>query len=145
VPLHRLNDEAQRVVKFALVGVGNTIVAVSSYAILLALGVEYTIAGAIGWTLGVLNGYTWNRIWTFDIEHRMSLLLRYSAVGVLGLSLNTGLLALIVSVFGVEELPAEILALPAVVLTTFLVNRYWVFAGQISDAAQTAASEPSTD
>jgi putative flippase GtrA len=92
------------------------------------LGVEYLIAGALGWVLGALNGYTWNRIWTFDrAEHRMSLLLRYSAVAAFGSGLNSGLLALLISVFAVDELPAELLALPIVVLTTFLVNRYWVF------------------
>jgi putative flippase GtrA len=133
---HRLGPEAKRVVKFAIVGVCNTAVALVSYGILLELGVQYVVAGALGWILGVLNGYIWHRFWTFDrAEHEMSLLLRYTAVGVLGLSLNTGLLALLISVVGIAELPAEFLALPIVVLTTFLVNRYWVFRTHVEEGA----------
>jgi putative flippase GtrA len=131
---HRLGPETKRIVKFAIVGVCNTAVALVSYAILLELGVEYVVAGAIGWILGVLNGYTWHRFWTFDrVGHEMSLLVRYTAVGALGLSLNTGLLALWISVVGIAELPAEFLALPVVVLTTFLVNRFWVFREHVSE------------
>jgi putative flippase GtrA len=132
----RLGPEAKRVVKFAIVGVCNTLVALVSYAVFLALGVPYATAGALGWVLGVLNGYTWHRIWTFDgAEHRMSLLARYSAVGSIGLGLNTGLLALLISVVGIDELPAEFLALPVVALTTFLINRYWVFRTHVEESA----------
>jgi putative flippase GtrA len=132
----RLGPETRRIVKYAIVGVSNTIVALGSYAILLALGVDYLIAGALGWVLGALNGYTWNRIWTFDrAEHRMSLLLRYSAVAAIGSSLNIGLLALLISVFGADELPGELLALPIVVLATFFVNRYWVFREHVAEGA----------
>jgi putative flippase GtrA len=126
--LQQAGPETRRVAKFAVVGVGNTIVTLVSYAILLALGVNYLIAAPVAWALGLLSGYTWNRIWTFDrAEHQMSLMAQYYAVGLLGLALNTGLLALLVSVAGFSELPAELVVLPAVVLTTFAVNRYWVF------------------
>lgn len=134
--LDRLGPEAIRVLKFSIVGVSNTSVALASYAALLALDVQYVVAGAAGWTLGVLNGYTWNRRWTFDrAEHRGSLLVRYAAVGVLGLSLNTLLLLVLHSAVGFDELPAELVALPAVVLTTFLVNRFWVFREHVREGA----------
>jgi putative flippase GtrA len=55
-------EEAHRVAKFAVVGVGNTLVTFPSYALLLALGVTYLVAGPVGWTLGLVHGYTWNRI-----------------------------------------------------------------------------------
>jgi putative flippase GtrA len=127
--LERLTPEARRVVKFALVGVANTCIALASYAILVAIGVSYVVAGPIGWSLGVLHGYTWNRIWTFEsASHHTGLMTRYVAVGVVGLLLNTGLLALFVAVLGAGKLPAEVVALPIVVLTTFALNRYWVFA-----------------
>jgi putative flippase GtrA len=132
----RLGPETRRIVKYAIVGVSNTIVALGSYAILLELGVQYVIAGAVSWTLGLLNGYVWNRIWTFDrAEHRMSFLLRYSTVGVLALTLNTGLLALLISVVGVDQLPAEFVALPIVILASFLGNRYWAFRSHIEEGA----------
>jgi putative flippase GtrA len=42
---------------------------------------------------------------------------------------------LLISVVGIAELPAEVLALPIVVLTTFLVNRYWVFRAHVEESA----------
>jgi putative flippase GtrA len=123
---------ANRLLRFTLVGVGNTAVTLVSYAILLDLGVQYALAGGIGWTLGVLNGYTWNRIWTFGgAAHRIPLLVRYVAVGALGLGLNTGLLGLLVGALDMDKLAAELVALPVVLLTTFAINRYWVFAEDI--------------
>ena len=130
----RLRPEAGRVVKFTLVGLSNTAIALAVYALLLALGIDYLLAGALAWTLGLINGYTWNRLWTFDrAQHRTSLLVRYFAVGALGIAMNTGLLAVLVSGADLAELPAEILALPIVVLTTFLINRVWVFRSHMQD------------
>ena len=125
--------------RFALVGVGNTLVTLASYAILVALGVAYIAAGPIAWTLGVLHGYLWNRRWTFErAPHRAALMAKYVAVGALGLCLNTALLVLLVDAAGAGKLPAEIVALPIVVLSTFALNRYWVFGGHIRDLADSA-------
>jgi putative flippase GtrA len=68
--LDQLPPDAQRLAKFSLVGISNTLVSFASYAVLIALDVEYALAGAIAWTLGVLNGYTWNRIWTVAASER---------------------------------------------------------------------------
>jgi putative flippase GtrA len=126
---NQLSPETRRVVKFTLVGVANTGVALVSYAVLVAVGVSYLAAGPIGWTLGVIHGYTWNRIWTFDYAaHYTTLMTKYAAVAAVGLLLNTGLLGLLVEVMGAGKLVAEAITLPIVVLTTFALNRYWVFA-----------------
>jgi putative flippase GtrA len=136
----QLTPETRRVLKFTLVGVANTFVALVSYAVLIQLGVSYVVAGPIGWTAGVLHGYTWNRIWTFDsAAHYTALMTKYAAVAAVGLLLNTGLLALLVGAMGAGKLAAEVIALPVVVLTTFVLNRYWVFAEHIRS---TSGSRP---
>lgn len=135
--LERIDPETHRITKFAVVGIGSTAVTLGAYAVLLALGVIYFVAAPIAWTLGLLNGYTWNRLWTFErASHRYALMGRYFAVGGIGLTLNTALLALLVEVLSVDRLPAEVIALPVVVLVTFLLNRYWVFRSHLRDVAQ---------
>jgi putative flippase GtrA len=130
----RLGPEGIRVLKFCVVGGSSTFLAIAVYGALLAFDVNYMAAGALAWGVGVVNGYTWNRLWTFDrAEHQTSLLARYVGVGLLGLGLNTGLLALLHSAAGIDELAAELVALPVVVLTTFLVNRFWVFREHVRD------------
>ncbi|MGH2956574.1 MAG: GtrA family protein [Solirubrobacterales bacterium] len=134
--LDRLNPELRRVIRFALVGTANTIIALASYAALIELGVNYLIAGPVAWTLGVLNGYFGNRLWTFEgAAHRISTMSRYVAVGVLGLGMNSALLALMIRGFDVGELEAELVALPIVVVTTFAINRYWVFGPHLREIA----------
>ena len=129
-----MGPEGIRVLKFCVVGVLSTLLVVALYGVLLAIDLQYTIAGALAWIAGVLNGYTWNRLWTFDrTEHQTVLLARYMGVGLLGLALNTCLLVLLHSAAGVDELVAELVALPVVVLTTFLVNRFWVFREHVRD------------
>jgi putative flippase GtrA len=119
--------------RFAIVGIGNTAVTLISYVVLLALGASYIVAGPIAWTLGVLHGYTWNRIWTFDrAPHRTSLMGKYFAVGFLGLCLNTALLAVLVDPIGAAKLFAELIALAVTVLSTYLANRHWVFGSHLS-------------
>jgi len=140
--LQELTPEAERVARFALVGVGNTLVTLVSYAVLVWLGVNYIVAAPIAWTLGVLHGYLWNRSWTFErAPHRTSLMAKYVAVGALGLCLNTALLVVLVDAVGAGKLPAEIVALPLVVLSTFALNRYWVFGPHLRELAG-SATEP---
>jgi putative flippase GtrA len=135
--LDQIDPETHRVAKFAVVGIGSTAVTLGAYAVLLALGVPYFLAAPMAWTLGLLNGYTWNRLWTFErASHRYALMGRYFAVGGIGLTLNTALLALLIEALSVGRLPAEVIALPVVVVVTFLLNRYWVFRSHLRDAEQ---------
>lgn len=58
--------------KFALVGVLNTVVDFLVFQLLnLTLGWTY-LAQVIGYSAGVLNSYFWNSRWTFRKEHQRS-------------------------------------------------------------------------
>ena len=130
----RLEIELRRIGKFVIVGASNTVIGLVTYYLLLSLGVHYVASGAIAWTLGTINGYTWNRIWTFHrAQHRNEMAGRYLAVGLLGLGLNTALLTLLVGGLGVGNLPAELIALPMVVVITFSLNRFWTFGRHIQE------------
>jgi putative flippase GtrA len=138
------SSEAGRMARFLVVGLGNTLIGLASYGLLLELGVSYALAGAIAWTLGTLNGYHWNRIWTFSrADHRAAMMTKYLLVGLLGLILNSSLLVLFVAVIGVDEFVAELAALPFVALITFGLNRFWTFGSHLRsiEAAPPAAPE----
>lgn len=123
-----LVGELGRLVRFGLVGVSNTAIGLGAYALLLHAGMPYLPAGAIAWCLGTLNGYQWNRLWTFRrASHRTVMLGRYLLVGLVGLVLNSGLLALFVQVVGLGEFVAEVVSLPLVAVSTFTLNRVWTF------------------
>ena len=128
----RMTPEARRLARFVMVGLSNTVITLGAYAALIGLGVFYVIAGVIGWTLGIVNGYFWNRTWTFRAgAHQHELLVKYTAVGLGGLLLNSGLLALAVDVLGVSKLAGQVVVLPIVMLSSFAANRYWTFGEHI--------------
>jgi putative flippase GtrA len=116
-------------VKFGIVGVSNTLLTFIVYTFLLkVLGVWYLAASAIGFTVGAVNGFMWNRRWTFSGHVGDALTpLRWAIVQGCGLGLNVGLLYLWVEVVGVDKLVGQALSIVVVTTTTFLVNRAWTF------------------
>jgi putative flippase GtrA len=120
---------APQLVRFAVVGGANSAITLGSYAGLLALGLHYVVAGAIGFALGALNGYTLNRTWTFQAgAFDRGGLARYAVVQAAGVALNAGVLAVLVEVAGTPHLAAQVVSLPVVSASTFLASRNWVFA-----------------
>ncbi len=144
-------------IKFALVGVSNTVISEGVYAILIFFKMHYLPASFIGFSLSVINAYYWNSKYVFkereEGEKRVwwkTLCKTYLAyLG--GYLANAGLLILWIDVLRIERLmyplsarlgemgfkrlDAEFLggitaAFINVLLTVpinFLVNKYWAF------------------
>lgn len=122
------NGIPRQFVKFALVGVTNTGVSLASYALAVTAGVPYLPASIAAFSLGAVNGYSLNRIWTFwPGEFARSGLLRYAAVLGIGLAANTVMLLALVEGLRADRILAQALVLPLVAVMTFLLNRVWTF------------------
>lgn len=118
----------RQALRFAAVGVANTIVSFVIYAGLLALGVWYVAAAVAAYAGGLVNGYTLNRRWTFaGGRMRASTLARYAAVQVTGLLLSLAILSALVELAGIPELPAQVLSWPPVIVYSFVATRSWAF------------------
>lgn len=115
-------------VRYLLVGVSNTAITLVAYALLVAAGVPPVAASAGAFVAGAANGYRLNRTWTFRSDRRgAGQGARYLAVLTLGLGLNAIGVALAVHGAGLPKLAGEIVALPPVTATTFVLARSWVF------------------
>jgi putative flippase GtrA len=124
----RHNPNARQFVKFLLVGVMTTAINFAVFALLLANGVHYLPAATIAFVIATVNSYTFNRRWTFRAgAHRMSWLAKFTAVQLVGLSINLLVLAGLVEWFGLPELLAQLLANCCVVMTNFVGNKFWTF------------------
>ena len=129
-PLARLDAPMLvQFVKFAIVGVSNTVLAFAVYTVLLKVfGVWYLAASAIGFVVGAVNGFLLNRRWTFAGHVGDSLTpVRWGVVQGCGLALNEGLLFVFVDGAGIEKLLGQACATIIVTVITFLVNRAWTF------------------
>jgi putative flippase GtrA len=139
------SEEGGRFLRFAVVGGSNLVVALVVYAAALALGAGYILAAGLGYGAGMLNGYTWNRRWTFKAgAFHLPEFSRYVAVTAAGFGANAAGLALLIEVIGMNKLLAELVALVPVVCATFLLNRYWTFGPRTGSAASGASETTDT-
>jgi putative flippase GtrA len=129
-------------VKFGVVGVSNTLIFFAVYTVLLkAFGVWYVAASGIGFAVGAVNGFLWNRAWTFRGHVGDALTpVRWFVVQTSGLLLNLGLVYLFVDGLGMGELSGQAVTIVIVTLVTFFANRAWTFRGHAEAVlAQTPA------
>lgn len=139
--MRRVGDRTARVlrapviaqfVKFGLVGVSNTLITLLVYTLLLnVLGVWYVAASALGFAVGAINGFLWNRAWTFKGHVGDSLTpVRWFVVQGCGLLVNSALIYLFVDGAGMGKLVGQGVTIVIVTVLTFLANRSWTFRAQ---------------
>lgn len=119
-------------VKFGIVGVSNTLIFFLVYTLLLkAFGMWYVAASGIGFAVGAVNGFLWNRRWTFSGHIGDALTpVRWFVVQTSGLLVNLGLVYLFVDGVGLGELVGQAMTIVIVTVLTFFANRAWTFRSQ---------------
>jgi putative flippase GtrA len=130
--------------KFGIVGVSNTLIFFAVYTVLLKVfGVWYVAASGIGFAVGAVNGFLWNRAWTFKGHVGDALTpVRWFVVQTCGLLLNLGLVYLFVDGAGLGELVGQAVTIVIVTLVTFFVNRAWTFRGHGEPVLAHTPAEP---
>lgn len=148
----RVGDRATRIVrmplvlqfvKFGIVGVSNTLISFAVYTLLLKVfGVWYVAASGIGFSVGAVNGFLWNRAWTFRGHVGDALTpVRWFVVQTCGLLIDLGLVYLFVDGLGLDELVGQAVTTAMVTVLTFFVNRAWTF----KEHSQGALAETTAD
>jgi putative flippase GtrA len=136
--MRRVGDGAARIlrmplilqfVKFGIVGVSNTLISFAVYTLLLKVfGVWYVAASGIGFAVGAVNGFLWNRAWTFRGHVGDALTpVRWFVVQSCGLLIDLGLVYVFVDGVGLDELFGQAVTTAIVTVLTFFVNRAWTF------------------
>jgi putative flippase GtrA len=123
----RQSDHARQFVRFLVVGVGNTLLSFVVYRLLLALGTWYVLAAPLAFAAGAVNGYVFNRRWTFAARDSTRARIVYVVVAVTG-AVATSLLVPLFVALGVGKVGAYLAAIPPVTVCMFAANRAWTFA-----------------
>ena len=159
------NEEVKKtfwqMVKFAIVGVLNTLVDFAVFQTLnLTLGWVYA-AQVLGYTFGVINSYLWNSNWTFREQRTRSAkeMILFLLVNVASLGVSLGMMWLLREVFGVTNewvaqwMPtalagfikgdtiAKLIATVFAIAVNYLGNRLFVFKKK-TDAAEEPPAIP---
>jgi putative flippase GtrA len=113
--------------RFLVVGLSNTVLSFLAYRFLLAIGAWYVLAAPLAFAVGALNGYVFNRRWTFAAPDTTRARVLYVVVQAAG-ALSTSLLVLFfVRGLGTGRVWAYLAAIPPVTLCMFAANRWWTF------------------
>jgi putative flippase GtrA len=116
-----------RFVGFVAAGGTATVINYALFALLYWAGMNYLLASAIGYVSGIAVSFTINKLFVFtDAKTRPRQFLRYTAIYLVALVAQLGLLEIGVRV-GLDPLVANAIALVIVVVVNFFVIRRFVF------------------
>lgn len=131
------NKEIQRLSRFLAVGAVGTLLDFSLFTLLKLTGLPTLFANSLSFVAGLINNFTWNRLWTFgDVENTnwRRQLTRFTVVSSIGLMLNNAIVLLLEHMLGAilgqpewRYLPAKVIATGVVVFWNYFVNRKWTF------------------
>ena len=122
-------------VKFSLVGLSNTIIDFGTYLLFTRIvGWHFVFANVMAFLLAASWSFVWNRRWTFRssdprVQHQY---VKFLVVSAVGLVLTTAILYVLVEYAGMADILAKVIAVSAVLIWNFFINRFWTFRHRLS-------------
>jgi putative flippase GtrA len=119
-----------QLVKFCAVGASGYVVNLSVFAACVTLlDAHHLVAATAAFAVAVLNNFWWNRHWTFRARggHAGFQAARFFTVSIAAFLFAAAVLELLVSVAGMQELPAQAISIVAATPLNFIGNKMWSF------------------
>ena len=127
----RAYDKLEQFAKFCLVGVINNLVYYICYILLIKVGLHYTLANIIGFTISVFNAFFWNNRYVFVSEGGRvwwkTFLKTYISYFSTGIVLSNILLVLWIEICNIPETIAPLIDVILTVPVNYFINKYWAF------------------
>lgn len=132
------NEGITQFIKFAFVGVLNTLVDWVFFYILVStiLGDQHSVAKAISFIIAVLNSYIWNTVWTFKNEYKKidaksAVFIKFVIISVIGWGVNLYIFNLSSNTFNFQFLNKDLLPLvfasTSAIIVNFFGNKLWAY------------------
>ncbi len=119
-----------QLVKFCAVGASGYVVNLAVFALAVEVaGLHHLIGATLAFVVAVTNNFWWNRHWTFAARTGRAgfQAARFFAVSVGAFLFAAALLELLVSGFGLSELPSQAISVVAATPLNFVGNKMWSF------------------
>lgn len=115
--------------RYSIVGVLNTILGLSAiYLLYNFFHFDYIVSNIGGYFVGLVNGFIWNKKWTFESsKHFSKEIVPFLIVFGISYAVNLVIVILMVETFKIDPNIAQIPGIAAYSSTNFLVNKYWTF------------------
>ncbi len=89
------NEGLLQFIKFCTVGASSAVIDAGLFFVLLKLHIAWMLARTCSFTIAVINGFIWNRRWTFKVHSRessQSQFVKFFSINVIGLALNLAIM-----------------------------------------------------
>jgi putative flippase GtrA len=118
-----------RILRFGIVGLGNTVVDFLAFFLLNAVGVPSLLAQVCSYTVGIVNSFVFNRRWTFQVARKTTMMEIWKFLFVNGFALliSSSLLFLLPDVYQLNLWMSKIFATGGGIIVNFMGSRLWVF------------------
>ena len=135
--------ELTRFSRFLTVGAIGTALDFTILTLLKLAGLPTLMANSVSFTAGLVNNFTWNRLWTFgDVRSDWrKQLAQYTLISLFGLALNDLIVLSFEHILGsmlsqseFGYLPAKVIATGVVVFWNYFANRMWTFGSNHREA-----------
>ena len=123
------NNDLIKLIRFSIVGVGNTLVNWSIFIILNVFGVYYIISNIIAYIIATINSYIWNSLWVFKYGQGLNIntSVKFFILNLVGLTVNTTIMYILVDILNFNKFIALVIASVLVVMMNYTINKLWVF------------------
>jgi putative flippase GtrA len=124
-----------QLIKFCAVGASGYVVNLCVFAVCVGLlDVHHLIAATAAFAVAVTNNFWWNRHWTFRARGGRAgfQAARFFTVSIAAFVFAAAVLELLVSVVGVDEVPAQAISIVAATPLNFIGNKMWSFRIELS-------------
>jgi len=113
---------------YCLCGLMGVLTDLIVYFISLKFGIPYLSANALGYLSGTIISFILNRKFTFGVHDKIALrFVIFICVAIVGFSVSTLMLWIMVGVLDVGEQLAKLFTLPVIVLLQFFLNKWLTF------------------
>ena len=93
-----------------------------------AASLDATLANIVGYSAGIINSFTWNKLWTFETKKKTARQFgRFLALNLFCLLLSSAFLFVFTDYLGWAYLPVWFVTMGIITLVNFAVSKYWVF------------------
>lgn len=128
-----MNSTAKQVVKFLIGGVAGSAVMFAFYYLLLALGVNYAVAYAVGFILSIVAAFFINKYYIFKPSQSKAQaaasFVKSGVIYAIAFFVSESVLILLVQRLGVSDKIAPLLSALLTTPLNFLLSKYWAFRG----------------
>lgn len=118
-----MTPELKQKIRFALVGVVNTVTAYIAFIVINQLTQQYILASVLSYFIGMMVSYVLNRSFVFKQPKRAGQFLPFCVVNLTSLACSTGILYLLVDHLSVYVYLAQIFAVSASMVINYLGYR----------------------